>query len=126
MVAAAPAPAPASKPVPAATAKPPPAPAAKAAAAAASTPPGVPSPPETVAQIGAFSTREAGERAWKRLSEAFPKEFTGRGIRIDQVRVNGATAYRTSVDGFASPTEADALCSRLMSASEACFVRKAP
>ncbi|HTK35733.1 MAG TPA: SPOR domain-containing protein [Caulobacteraceae bacterium] len=119
---------------------PPPAPAAAPAASSARAPallaPPTPLPPpaaprlpaaagetETFAQIGAFGSREAAERAWSRLAELFPDVMAGKTMRIEPVAVNGTTMYRSSVAGFAGQVDAQALCSRLMASSETCFVR---
>jgi cell division protein FtsN len=91
-----------------------------------SPPPILAAPTEIFAQIGAFGAREAAQRAWSHLAETFPEALAGKTMRIDQVTVNGATMYRSSIAGFSGQSDAQALCTRLMASSESCFVRHGP
>jgi len=93
-------------------------------------PPSAPAaaPPATAsavaAQIGAFGTREAAEKAWDRIAGLFPREMAGKSIRIDAApNPGGAPLYRSSIVGFTDEAEARALCARLQASSEACLVR---
>jgi cell division protein FtsN len=131
------APAPAVLPVPAAPPRQP-APAPTLAAASPPPPPAKPPAPPaapavavndggiTVAQIGAFSSRQLAEGAWSRLASTFPTFLSGKTARIEPVTVNGEQLYRTSIQGFSSEAQARATCAELMARSQACFVRKTP
>jgi hypothetical protein len=126
-----PVPAPAAAPVPTPApprhpAPPKPAPPVPAPVTAPAPPSPAAAPEEVLAQIGAFGTREAAERAWSRLAETFPDLMAGKSLRIDPVTVNGNQMFRSAISGFAGQTGAAALCQRLMASSESCFVRKAP
>jgi hypothetical protein len=111
------------------TLPPPPAPAAPAPPPA---PPPAPAPAPApaqasagvMAQIGAFSSQEAAQAAWAKLSSSFPAELAGKTVRIEPAVVNGQQLFRTSVEGFASEAAARQACAELMARSQACFVRR--
>jgi hypothetical protein len=107
---------------------PPPPPTRRAAAAPPPAPPPAPvsEGAQPLAQIGAFATREAAERAWGDIAGLFPTLVAGKTMRIDPVTVNGAVMYRSAIAGFADAADAQALCARLMASSQTCFVRRGP
>jgi cell division septation protein DedD len=49
--------------------------------------------------------------------------MAGKGKKVVTVAKDGATLYRTSITGFASREEAQALCAKLQGAGKTCFVR---
>jgi hypothetical protein len=50
--------------------------------------------------------------------------MAGKGKRVVPVaKPDGSTLYRTSITGFASRSDAQALCDKLKSSGESCFVR---
>lgn len=104
--------APAPKP-PAPVAKAPePAPAPKAAAAGGA-----------VVQIGAVSSTDLAEKAWRDAVAVAPGLAAGKGKGVEKIEKNGGVLYRTAVTGFASKADAQAFCAKLQAAGKSCFVR---
>ena len=116
--AAPPPPAPRRPATPTATPRPPVATPPAPASAAAGAP--------MMAQIGAFSTRGQAEAAWSKATASFPEGFSGKTVRIEPTVVNGATVFRTYVQGLANEAAARAFCAQLTARSQACFIRRAP
>lgn len=77
---------------------------------------------DTVVQIGAFSSREAADRAYASVAAAFPELVRGRTKGVEAVEVSGRTLYRTTVNGF-TPGQARTFCAALQSAGRDCAVR---
>ena len=76
-----------------------------------------------VVQIGAVSSTDLAEKAWRDAVAAAPGLAAGKGKGVEKIEKNGGTLYRTSVTGFASKADAQAFCARLQAAGKACFVR---
>jgi hypothetical protein len=103
-------------------AKAPPAKAAvKVASADVATPP-TDSAASAVVQIGAFSSEALADKEWSKAAAVAPGDMAGKGKRVVAVTKDGATLYRTSITGFASRDQAQALCGRLQAAGATCFV----
>jgi hypothetical protein len=98
----------------------PPVPVAKAAEA---TPAPKASAGGAVVQIGAVSSTELAEKAWRDAVAAAPGLAAGKGKGVEKIEKNGATLYRTAVTGFASKADAQAFCAKLQAAGKSCFVR---
>jgi cytoskeletal protein RodZ len=123
--------------IPAATpaAKPAPPPAQKAAAPPAPPPKAAPPPvekkpaaPETKTaggaarvQVGAVSSTDLADKAWKDAVSAAGGLGSGKGKAVE--KIEGGSLYRTFVTGFASKADAQAFCARLQAAGKSCFVR---
>ena len=74
-------------------------------------------------QIGAFSSREAAERAYAEVAASFPQFATGRTRGIEQVTTSdGRTVYRTTMNGF-SGEQARAFCGAMRASGRDCVVR---
>jgi cell division protein FtsN len=76
-----------------------------------------------VVQIGAFSSSQQADEGWNAAAEIAPAAMAGKGKKVVTVAKDGATLYRTSITGFASREEAQALCAKLQGAGKTCFVR---
>jgi cell division protein FtsN len=93
--------------------------------------PQAPAKPERLAQadtgvevqIGAFSSRAQADQGWSAAAAAAPGSMAGKGKRVATIDKDGSTLFRTSITGFASRDEAEALCRRLQAAGRSCFVR---
>jgi cell division protein FtsN len=123
--AASPAPA---KPAPPSPKAAPPTPSPAQAVVVASAPVAAPAKTETstaaaVVQIGAFSSSQQADEGWNAAAEIAPAAMAGKGKKVVTVAKDGATLYRTSITGFASREEAQALCAKLQAAGKTCFVR---
>ena len=104
------------------TTKPTPDTLAKAAKPAAASTPGKSGP--AVVQIGAYSSQALADEGWNDAAGVAPGAMAGKSKRVAPVtKADGATFYRTSITGFASHADAQALCDRLKAAGKACFVR---
>jgi hypothetical protein len=75
-----------------------------------------------VVQIGAFSSEALADKEWSKAAAVAPGVMAGKGKRVVAVTKDGATLYRTSITGFESRDEAEALCGRLQAAGATCFV----
>lgn len=74
-------------------------------------------------QIGAFSSREAAERAYAEAAAAFPQFATGRTRGIREVTTSdGRTVYRTTMNGF-SGEQARAFCGAMRASGRDCLVQ---
>jgi SPOR domain len=78
---------------------------------------------KAVVQIGAFSSEALADKEWSKAAAVAPGAMAGKGKRVVAVTKDGATLYRTSITGFASRDQAQALCGRLQAAGATCFVR---
>jgi hypothetical protein len=78
---------------------------------------------EAVVQIGAFSSAQQADEGWNAAAGIAPATMAGKGKKVVTVAKDGATLYRTSITGFASREEAQALCAKLQAAGKTCFVR---
>jgi cell division protein FtsN len=77
----------------------------------------------SVVQIGAFSSMAQAEAGWDTAAKSAGAAMSGKSRRIEPVEKDGQTLYRTSVVGFSSKADAQALCDKLKSAGKSCFVR---
>ena len=103
-----------------------PAPKPPAPVAKAETPKAEAAKPATggaVVQIGAVSSKDLAEKAWKDAVAVAPGLSAGKGKGVEPIEKNGGTLYRTSVTGFASKADAQAFCAKLQAAGKSCFVR---
>jgi cell division septation protein DedD len=77
-----------------------------------------------VVQIGAFSSKALADAGWDDAAATAPGAMAGKGKHVVPLtKADGSILYRTSITGFASRAEAEALCARLKAAGGACFVR---
>ncbi|MEO8927771.1 MAG: SPOR domain-containing protein [Caulobacteraceae bacterium] len=77
-----------------------------------------------VVQIGAFSSKDLADAGWNDAAGVAPGVMAGKGKRVTPLtKGDGSTLYRTSITGFASRDEAQALCAKLKAAGQSCFVR---
>ena len=76
-----------------------------------------------VVQIGAVSSTDLAEKAWKDAVAVAPGLAAGKGKAVEKIEKNGGTLYRTAVTGFASKADAQAFCAKLQAAGKSCFVR---
>ena len=85
----------------------------------------VPAKPGPAAvQIGAYSSKDLADAGWNDAAGLAPGAMAGKNKRITPVtRDDGSTLYRTSITGFASREEAQALCAKLKAAGQSCFVK---
>jgi Flp pilus assembly protein TadD len=74
-----------------------------------------------VVQLGAFASTAVSRDAWNRLAPRH--NLTAFDPANMYARVRGANFVRLSVGGFATRSEATALCIRIQSAGGSCFVR---
>jgi outer membrane biosynthesis protein TonB len=102
-----------------ATPPPPPAPTEPAAKAAAQPEPAA----GAAVQIGAFSTPLQADQGWNAAARIAPAAMAGKGKKVEPLSRDGTALYRTSITGFASRQEAEALCAKLQAAGKNCFVR---
>ena len=75
-----------------------------------------------IVQIGAFSSRALADKGWSAAAAAAPGAMAGKGEQVVEVAKEGKTLYRTSITGFTSRDQAQALCDRLKSAGGTCIV----
>ncbi len=76
-----------------------------------------------VVQIGAFSSQSLADAGWSAAAAVAPGSMAGKNKKVVAMTKDGATLYRTSITGFASREEAQALCDKLKAAGKTCFVR---
>jgi cell division septation protein DedD len=76
-----------------------------------------------VVQIGAFSSQSLADAGWSAAAAVAPGSMAGKNKKVVAMTKDGATLYRTSITGFASREEAQALCDKLRAAGKTCFVR---
>jgi len=77
-----------------------------------------------IVQIGAFSTKALADAGWNTAASAAPGSMAGKGKHVAPVtKADGSILYRTSITGFASRADAEALCAKLHAAGGSCFVR---
>ena len=76
-----------------------------------------------VVQIGAFSSSLQADQGWNAAAGVAPAAMAGKGKKVVTVAKDGTTLYRTSITGFATRQEAQALCAKLQAAGRNCFVR---
>lgn len=75
-------------------------------------------------QIGAYSSQSLADAGWEEAAGSAPIQMTGKGKKVVPVtKADGSTLYRTSITGFGSKEEAQAVCDRLKAAGKTCFVR---
>jgi hypothetical protein len=90
----------------------------------ASTPKPDASPGGAIVQIGAFSSKALADAGWSTAAAAAPGSMAGKGKHVVPVtKADGTILYRTSITGFGSRADAEALCARLKAAGGSCFVR---
>jgi hypothetical protein len=95
-----------------------------AAAAPASPPRSDAAPGGAVVQIGAFSTKVLADAGWNSAAATAPGFMAGKGKNVVPVtKADGSILYRTSITGFGSHADAEALCAKLKAAGGSCFVR---
>lgn len=75
-------------------------------------------------QIGAYSSKDLADAGWNDAAGLAPGAMAGKNKRVTPVtRDDGSTLYRASITGFASREEAQALCAKLKTAGQSCFVK---
>ena len=82
-------------------------------------------PPATgpMIQLGAFPTAKDAADAWGKIKGANQTLFAEQKPSINPVEVNGkGTLYRLRVGGFADKAAADAACTQLKAANQACII----
>ena len=95
--------------------------------AALTTPSATPAPAAAAAgggfavQLGHRPSEEEARTAFKELQKKYPGELGGKAALIRKAEVNEKTVYRVRV-GFSAKGDADALCGRLKTAGQPCFV----
>ncbi len=81
-------------------------------------------PGGAVVQIGAFSSKVLADAGWGAAAAAAPGSMAGKGKHVVPVtKADGSILYRTSITGFGSRADAEALCAKLKAAGGSCFVR---
>jgi hypothetical protein len=77
-----------------------------------------------VVQIGAFSSKSLADAGWNSAAASAPGAMAGKGKHVVPVtKADGSILYRTSITGFASRADAEALCARIKASGGSCFVR---
>jgi hypothetical protein len=77
-----------------------------------------------VVQIGAFSSKVLADDGWNAAAAAAPGSMAGKGKHVVPVtKADGSILYRTSITGFTSRADAEALCAKLRASGGSCFVR---
>ena len=76
-----------------------------------------------VVQIGAFTSESLADKGWSDAAAVAPGAMAGKSKRVVPLSKDGGTLYRTSIAGFASRDEAQAMCDKLKAAGQTCFVR---
>ncbi|HEY5072911.1 MAG TPA: SPOR domain-containing protein [Caulobacteraceae bacterium] len=98
-----------------------------AATALMATPADAPKAPaasgKAMVQIGAYSSASQADAGWNSAAGVAPAAMAGKGKKVETVAHGAATLYRTSITGFASRKEAQALCDKLQAAGKTCFVK---
>ncbi len=72
-------------------------------------------------QIGAYSTAEMSQEAWRALKAAMPDKTSGLSNATTRVQVGGRIFYRAIVQGFPSSVAAAAFCQTLRASGRACL-----
>jgi len=75
-------------------------------------------------QLGALSSPQNAERAWRMISGAAPALFAGRAPEIEPVPVDGKTLYRLRVSGFPTTKDAKTFCESVAASGNPCTVVK--
>ena len=74
-------------------------------------------------QIGAFSSAALADKGYSDVSALMPGSMSGKAKHVEPVDKDGATLYRTSVNGFADRASATAFCEALKAKGKICFVK---
>jgi hypothetical protein len=99
-------------------------PAAKPATPATATPGSDAAAGGVVVQIGAFSSKVLADAGWNSAAATAPGSMAGKGKHVVPVtKADGSILYRTSITGFSSRADAEAMCAELKAAGGSCFVR---
>jgi hypothetical protein len=93
---------------------------------AAPRPPPRPGPvnPSIQVQVGASTSLPDAKGLMARFRRKFATDLAGLSGDVATAEVDGKTVYRALVTGFRSAAEANALCGRLKTGGQACFVRR--
>lgn len=76
-----------------------------------------------IVQLGAFSSAEGVNQAWRKVSSNYQHVRT-LGSIANKAQVNGRIFHRLAVSGFDNRAEAEKLCASLKSKGSQCFVRR--
>jgi Flp pilus assembly protein TadD len=76
-----------------------------------------------VVQLGAFSSAEGADQAWRKISSQYQNVRNLSPI-ANKAEVKGRTFHRIAVSGFDSLNDATRLCSSLKAKGSQCFVRR--
>lgn len=76
-----------------------------------------------VVQLGAFSSAEGADQAWRKISSQYGN-VRNFGSIANKAEVNGKIFHRIALSGFVSLNEAKGLCSSLKAKGSQCFVRR--
>lgn len=74
-------------------------------------------------QIGAFGSNEIAQAQFSKMKQTYSAQTVGTVKRIDVVKIDGATYYRTSFSGFETKEKARAFCNLLKNSGKDCLVR---
>jgi hypothetical protein len=75
-------------------------------------------------QIGAFSSPSLADKSWNSAAGLAPGVMAGKGKHVVALnKPDGTTLYRTTITGFSTRGEAQAMCAKLTAAGRACLVR---
>jgi hypothetical protein len=73
-------------------------------------------------QIGAYSTADMSQEAWRALKAAMPDKLSGLSNATTRIEVGGRVFYRAIVQGFSSSAAAAAFCQNLRASGRACLM----
>jgi Flp pilus assembly protein TadD len=76
-----------------------------------------------VVQLGAFSSAEGADQAWRKISSQY-RNVRNFGSIANKAQVRGQIFHRIAVSGFESLNEAKGLCASLKAKGSQCFVRR--
>ena len=114
--------APPAEPTPAAA---PPAPKTPKATPAASAPRGpAPAAGGLAVQVGASPSQADAKGLMGKVQKKFAGDLGGFSTDVVSAEVEGKTVYRAVITGFHAASEATALCEKLKTGGQACFVRR--
>lgn len=75
-----------------------------------------------IVQLGAFSSAEGVNRAWRSISGRY-RNVQGFTTLANRAQVKGQVFHRLALSGFDSRTEAEKVCASLKAKGSGCFVR---
>lgn len=77
-----------------------------------------------MAQLGAFGSQDAAEKAWNKINAAYGSKFPTKSHKVARADLGAKSVYRLQMGPFDSEASARKVCSYLTEQKQACFIVK--